>query len=135
MAKKESDYEPQRALKFLADRLGVDLNDPRHAVANEEYGARAELKDGSLVAKVFPNDEGSVKVESTHLPGIDIKVLDQTNINNPWVRDGAVYQITTYLPGKEHNEDVPGSVYIRRDGRLIARLNCVEILDTDPERY
>lgn len=118
----------EKALRFLARSLEIDLENKGVAVTTEKFGAIAETHDGKLKAIVYPNDTGSVKIEGLRLPGIDIRVIDK---NNPLHREypkEAAYILTTYFKREGYDESISGSIFIDERGKFISYERCVKII-------
>jgi hypothetical protein len=124
----EDRNERLRLLKTLADKLGVNIEDSNHAVTTKDIGASVEKYDGSLKAVLFPNDNGSVRIEGLRLPGIDIRVVDKNNEFFSGCPENAVYLIKTYWPKEDMDYNIPGAFYIDSDGKFLAREQCVKII-------
>ncbi|MFA5855870.1 MAG: hypothetical protein WC867_00800 [Candidatus Pacearchaeota archaeon] len=120
-------------IKYLADQLGVNLNDERTAIATASESAKVRMYNGSLEAKLIPTSRGAVTIESPRSPGIYIELVDHTK--DVLAPVGAIYQITTYMPSKNDsgiqlNGDIY-SVYVGKEGLILsqeARIRAANLL-------
>lgn len=119
--------DKEKALRFLAKSLDVDLDNKGVAVTTEEIGACAETHDGKLSAMVFPNGAGYAKIQGLRLPGIRIEIIDRNDPKNEAYPKGAAYKLRTYFKG-EYDESIPGSIFIDENGKFLAHDRCVEII-------
>ncbi|PLW79668.1 hypothetical protein C0585_06765 [Candidatus Woesearchaeota archaeon] len=95
-------------IMYLAEQLGINLDDKRTAIATPEEMSTARMYDGSLEARVIPNSRPAVEIETPRGPGIWIELVDHTRDLAP---EGAIYQIRTYVPKEDHKEGLTGDVY------------------------
>lgn len=123
MGKKENP-EDRRLVLNLADRLGVNLEKSRHAVATKGEDAIAEKSDGTLKATL--NEYGMILINGDRLPAICIEVIDPKDPNTSTAPKEAAYTIHAAADLGNERANCSGVMYIDICGNFITNRNVAQ---------
>ncbi|MAH47993.1 hypothetical protein CMI37_19380 [Candidatus Pacearchaeota archaeon] len=108
------------AVAGVADLLGVDFSQNSIAVVTNEQTARSRTADGNVKVELW--EDGDVEVELDRGSGICLKLVDPHNPRFANAPEGALYEISAYIPREGSKEPLNGdvaSVYVGRDGIIL----------------
>jgi hypothetical protein len=136
--RKKQDPEDLAMINYIAERLGVKLDDQHEAVATKRKSGRVRMYDGSLEVEVLPTVNGAASVEAPKSPGVWIDLVDHTKDAAP---EGAIYRISAYKrtgDGDNCREGLRGHVYhvfVGHEGIILDELSMRDVAKVHTEKY